>query len=156
MSSTLALATELQYDFDNFIYGQDFLSYRSVNVPAQRIFTIDSSGEVKLSLLPGYKSSYTKLTDLVDQIFRMALLQIADMIAPLKSTKANVEYNDFQFWKNPIADVIIDVIVSTSSESDADDEYDGYEDQLFKILFCYFLLIQITYFFTLQCNPLPT
>lgn len=37
----------------------DALSYRSVNVPSGRIFTIDSSGEVKMELLElaGYKSS---------------------------------------------------------------------------------------------------
>ena len=37
----------------------DALSYRSVNVPSSRIFTIDSSGEVKMELLElaGYKSS---------------------------------------------------------------------------------------------------
>ncbi|KAG9086812.1 hypothetical protein FS749_003367 [Ceratobasidium sp. UAMH 11750] len=37
----------------------DALSYRSVNVPSDRIFTIDSSGEVKMELLElaGYKSS---------------------------------------------------------------------------------------------------
>lgn len=38
----------------------DALSYRSVNVPSSRIFTIDPAGEVKLELLElaGYKSSY--------------------------------------------------------------------------------------------------
>lgn len=38
----------------------DALSYRSVNIPSGRIFTIDSSGEVKMELLElaGYKSSY--------------------------------------------------------------------------------------------------
>lgn len=37
----------------------DALSYRSVDVPSSRIFTIDSSGEVKMELLElaGYKSS---------------------------------------------------------------------------------------------------
>lgn len=37
----------------------DALSYRSVNIPSKRIFTIDSSGEVKMELLEvaGYKSS---------------------------------------------------------------------------------------------------
>jgi len=41
----------------------DALSYRSVKVPSSRIFTIDSSGEVKLELLElaGYKSSYVVL-----------------------------------------------------------------------------------------------
>lgn len=38
----------------------DAMSYRSVNVPSSRIFTIDSYGEVKMELLElaGYKSSY--------------------------------------------------------------------------------------------------
>ena len=38
----------------------DALSYRSVDVPSSRIFTIDSAGEVKMELLElaGYKSSY--------------------------------------------------------------------------------------------------
>jgi phosphatidate phosphatase LPIN len=37
----------------------DAMSYRSVNVPSSRIFTIDSGGEVKMELLElaGYKSS---------------------------------------------------------------------------------------------------
>lgn len=37
----------------------DALSYRSVNIPSSRIFTIDSNGEVKMELLElaGYKSS---------------------------------------------------------------------------------------------------
>jgi phosphatidate phosphatase LPIN len=37
----------------------DALSYRSVDVPSSRIFTIDTSGDVKLELLElaGYKSS---------------------------------------------------------------------------------------------------
>lgn len=37
----------------------DALSYRSVNIPSHRIFTIDSTGEVKMELLEvaGYKSS---------------------------------------------------------------------------------------------------
>jgi len=41
----------------------DALSYRSVNVPSGRIFTIDSSGEVKMELLElaGYKSSCVPL-----------------------------------------------------------------------------------------------
>jgi phosphatidate phosphatase LPIN len=38
----------------------DALSYRSVNVPSSRIFTIDSTGDVKMELLElaGYKSSF--------------------------------------------------------------------------------------------------
>ena len=38
----------------------DALSYRSVDVPSSRIFTINSTGEVRMELLElaGYKSSY--------------------------------------------------------------------------------------------------
>ncbi|KAG0287403.1 hypothetical protein BGZ96_008659 [Linnemannia gamsii] len=63
----------------------DAMSYRSVNVPSSRIFTIDSGGEVKLELLSSYKSSYLALNDLVNEIFPGMRL------AP--------EYNDWNFWK---------------------------------------------------------
>ncbi|KAF8897778.1 Lipin/Ned1/Smp2-domain-containing protein [Infundibulicybe gibba] len=69
----------------------DALSYRSVNVPSARIFTIDSSGEVKMELLElaGYKSSYIHMTDLVDQMF------------PPIHQKWAPEFTDFNFWKPP-------------------------------------------------------
>ncbi|GJE84370.1 LNS2-domain-containing protein [Phanerochaete sordida] len=73
----------------------DALSYRSVNVPSSRIFTIDSSGEVKMELLElaGYKSSYIHMTDLVDQMFPPINRQWAP------------EYTDFNYWKTPIPDI---------------------------------------------------
>ncbi|KAJ6515505.1 LNS2-domain-containing protein [Mycena sanguinolenta] len=72
----------------------DALSYRSVNVPSSRIFTIDSSGEVKLELLElaGYKSSYIHMTDLVDQMF------------PPIHRKWTPEYTDLNYWKAPMQD----------------------------------------------------
>ncbi|THH29663.1 hypothetical protein EUX98_g4516 [Antrodiella citrinella] len=70
----------------------DALSYRSVNVPSSRIFTIDSTGEVKMELLElaGYKSSYIHMTDLVDQMF------------PPIHRKWAAEYTDFNYWKQPM------------------------------------------------------
>ncbi|KAE9409869.1 LNS2-domain-containing protein [Gymnopus androsaceus JB14] len=70
----------------------DALSYRSVNVPSSRIFTIDSAGEVKCELLElaGYKSSYIHMTDLVDQMF------------PPIHRKWAPEFTDFNFWKPPM------------------------------------------------------
>ncbi|KAG5639717.1 hypothetical protein H0H81_005900 [Sphagnurus paluster] len=72
----------------------DAMSYRSVNVPSARIFTIDSSGEVKMELLElaGYKSSYIHMTDLVDQMF------------PPIHRKWMPEFTDFNFWKAPVQD----------------------------------------------------
>jgi phosphatidate phosphatase LPIN len=56
----------------------DALSYRSVNVPSARIFTIDSSGEVKMELLElaGYKSSCVLCFALVFGTFIHSLLVI--------------------------------------------------------------------------------
>ncbi|KAI0080626.1 LNS2-domain-containing protein [Panus rudis PR-1116 ss-1] len=73
----------------------DALSYRSVNIPSSRIFTIDSSGEVKMELLElaGYKSSYIHMTDLVDQMF------------PPINRKWASEYTDFNYWKTPLPDI---------------------------------------------------
>ena len=73
------------------------------------------------------------MTDLVDQIFRNCFLLFYCLyhLAPLHSGVANVEYNDFQFWKSPIAEVIIDIPETGGflSESDeADDEYDYESD----------------------------
>ncbi|KIM91230.1 hypothetical protein PILCRDRAFT_811742 [Piloderma croceum F 1598] len=72
----------------------DALSYRSVNVPSARIFTIDSTGEVKMELLElaGYKSSYIHMTDLVDQMF------------PPIHRKWAPEFTDFNYWKTPVQD----------------------------------------------------
>jgi len=72
----------------------DALSYRSVNVPSARIFTIDHTGEVKMELLElaGYKSSYIHMTDLVDQMF------------PPIHHKWTSEFTDFNYWKNPVQD----------------------------------------------------
>ncbi|KAG0202252.1 hypothetical protein BGX33_009808 [Mortierella sp. NVP41] len=66
----------------------DALSYRSVNVPSSRIFTIDSGGEVKLELLSSYKSSYLALNDLVNEIF--------------PGKRHAPEFNDWNFWKPPM------------------------------------------------------
>ncbi|GAB5592271.1 lipin Ned1 [Umbelopsis nana] len=71
----------------------DAMSYRSVNVPASRIFTIDPQGDIKLELLTGYKSSYIHLNDLVDQIF-----------PPIQKVIAS-EFNDWNFWKQPLPHV---------------------------------------------------
>lgn len=92
----------------------DALSYRSVDVPSSRIFTINSTGEVKMELLElaGYKSScvfqavspfpslilyhfvftrgrYIHMTDLVDQMF------------PPIHRHMDAHFTDFNFWRPP-------------------------------------------------------
>lgn len=73
----------------------DARSYRSVNVPTSRIFTIDPYGDLKLELLMGFKSSYIHLNDLVDQIF------------PPINRVIDEEYNDWNYWKSPFPEIDI-------------------------------------------------
>ncbi|KAJ2355475.1 lipin Ned1 [Coemansia erecta] len=71
----------------------DAMSYRSVNVPVSRICTIDTSGEIKLELLPGYKSSYVGMNDLVDMMF------------PALSSKLDQHYNDWEYWRSNLPSI---------------------------------------------------
>ncbi|PWN28559.1 LNS2-domain-containing protein [Jaminaea rosea] len=82
----------------------DALSYRSVNIPSSRIFTIDTNGEVKMELLElaGYKSSYIHMTDLVDQMFPPITQR------SVENKVGKPEYNDFNFWR-PAIDVGIEL-----------------------------------------------
>ncbi|KAJ3022000.1 hypothetical protein HKX48_007279 [Thoreauomyces humboldtii] len=115
----------------------DALSYRSVDVPSSRIFTIDSAGEVKLELLADYKSSYVKLNDIVDQIFPHT--GGSDLVT--------AEYNDWNYWRSEFPkieipgeefdesrmgdqeDELLDEDEYTDDESyDDEDEEDGYAD----------------------------
>ncbi|KAI8641445.1 Lipin/Ned1/Smp2-domain-containing protein [Parasitella parasitica] len=73
----------------------DARSYRSVNVPTSRIFTIDPYGDLKLELLLAFKSSYLHLNDLVDQMF------------PPINRVVDEEFNDWNYWKAPVADIEI-------------------------------------------------
>ncbi|TKA53096.1 hypothetical protein B0A53_03976 [Rhodotorula sp. CCFEE 5036] len=77
----------------------DALSYRSVDIPSSRIFTIDSNGEVKMELLElaGYKSSYIHMTDLVDQMF------------PPITRKIVPDFSDFNYWRAPLPSIDLDI-----------------------------------------------
>lgn len=78
----------------------DALSYRSVNIPSSRIFTIDSNGEVKMELLElaGYHTSYPNMTDLVDQMF--------PPVPAKKHDKHIAAFTDFNYWRDEgLADI---------------------------------------------------
>lgn len=71
----------------------DALSYRSVNIPSTRIFTINSNAEVSLDLLTlnKYKSSYVTMREVVDHFF--------PTISLLTNSGAEKE-TDFVFWRD--------------------------------------------------------
>ncbi|MCJ1386419.1 hypothetical protein MMC17_009545 [Xylographa soralifera] len=87
----------------------DALSYRSVNIPSNRIFTINSNAEVSLDLLTlnMYKSSYVTMREVVDHFFPPVSLLIAG---------GGEEFTDFNFWRDTPLDL------DEFSASDSDDE----------------------------------
>lgn len=87
----------------------DALSYRSVNIPSTRIFTINSNAEVSLDLLTlnKYKSSYVTMREVVDHFFPpVGLLVIG----------GGEEFTDFNYWRDAPLEV------DDFSGSDSDDE----------------------------------
>lgn len=93
----------------------DALSYRSVNIPSTRIFTINSNAEVSLDLLSlnTYKSSYVSMRELVDHVFPPVGLRVPG---------GGENFTDFNFWRDEPLDV--SEFSASVSEDDHDDEED--------------------------------
>ena len=87
----------------------DALSYRSVNIPPTRIFTINSNAEVSLDLLTlnKYKSSYVTMRDLVDHFFPPVGLLVPG---------GGEEFTDFNYWRDTPLDI------EDFSASDSEDD----------------------------------
>lgn len=84
----------------------DALSYRSVNIPSTRIFTINSNAEVSLDLLTlnKFKSSYVTIREVVDHFFPPVGLLV---------TGGGEAFTDFNYWREAPPD--IDEFSDTSS-----------------------------------------
>ncbi|KAK6496735.1 hypothetical protein TWF481_001723 [Arthrobotrys musiformis] len=94
----------------------DALSYRSVNIPSTRIYTIDSNGSVILDLLTltTYKSTYVNMRDDVDHFF-----------PPTSNLTTDESCTDFIYWRQPIDYAAF----SDSEDEEEDDEDDEDEDE---------------------------
>lgn len=90
----------------------DALSYRSVNIPSSRIFTINSYAEVSLDLLSlnKYKSSYVSMRELVDHFFPPISLLVQG---------GGEEFTDFTYWRDQAN--LDDFSVTDSEEEDEED-----------------------------------
>lgn len=116
----------------------DALSYRSVNIPSTRIFTINSNAEVSLDLLTlnKYKISYVSMREVVDHFFPPVGLLVAG---------EGEEFTDFNYWRDsPLGTEEFDDSdgedqgkrtrdhQSVKSEDDGSEglEYDEQEDEL--------------------------
>ncbi|KAI8613769.1 Lipin/Ned1/Smp2-domain-containing protein [Chytriomyces sp. MP71] len=92
----------------------DVQSYRAVQVPLSRIFTIDPSGEIKLEFTKDYKSSYVKLNEIVDRIFPPVSenVEVGDGV--------DVEGNDWNMWKQYLPEAVANMNAEAKKESGGD------------------------------------
>lgn len=88
----------------------DALSYRSVNIPSTRIFTINSLSEISLDLLSlnNYKTAYSTMREIVDHYFPPVGLLVKG---------GGEEFTDFNYWREKP----LDIADFTDSDSEADD-----------------------------------
>jgi phosphatidate phosphatase LPIN len=91
----------------------DALSYRSVNIPSTRIFTINSNAEVSLDVLSlnSYKTGYASMREIVDHFFPPVGLLVP---------AGGEGYTDFNYWR----DKPLDIEDFTDSESESESERD--------------------------------
>ncbi|KAM9322232.1 phosphatidate phosphatase LPIN2 isoform 2-T2 [Pholidichthys leucotaenia] len=78
--------------------ANDVFAYKEVGVPVCRIFTVNPKGELIQEQTKGNKSSYGRLSELVEHVF------------PLLSKEQNEaflmpEYSSFCYWRQPIQDI---------------------------------------------------
>lgn len=97
----------------------DALSYRSVNIPSTRIFTINSNAEVSLDLLSlnKYKSSYVTMQELLDHFFPPISLLVQS---------GGEEYTDFAYWRDTPQEL------DDFSSTDSEDEEQPAEDEVLE------------------------
>ncbi|RKP19129.1 LNS2-domain-containing protein, partial [Rozella allomycis CSF55] len=97
----------------------DVLSYRSVEVPCSKVFTVNSQGEIKLELFSDFRSTYTKLTELADQLF------------PPLNTKEIIDnnFNDAVFWRNPLPLLIETTEANSPTENDITNVEDSEDNE---------------------------
>ncbi|KAL1622527.1 lipin Ned1 [Diplodia seriata] len=94
----------------------DALSYRSVNIPSTRIFTINSNAEVSLDLLSlnTYKTGYQSMREIVDHYFPPVGLLVQN---------GGEEFTDFNYWRERPLD-LDEFSASESSESSSSEDGD--------------------------------
>ncbi|KAH7391274.1 Lipin/Ned1/Smp2-domain-containing protein [Cadophora sp. MPI-SDFR-AT-0126] len=95
----------------------DALSYRSVSIPSNRIFTINSYAEISLDLLHLNKLrySYVNMREVVDHYFPPVNTLVKG---------GGEEYTDFTYWREPV----LDIDEFSDSESDEKDDQGNESD----------------------------
>jgi phosphatidate phosphatase LPIN len=91
----------------------DALSYRTVNIPSTRIFTINTNSEVAIDMLSlsKYRSSYVSMREVVDHHFPPVSTLVKE---------GGEEYTDFTYWRDTPQGM--DDFVPTDSEDESEDD----------------------------------
>ncbi|KAK9505528.1 hypothetical protein O3M35_009562 [Rhynocoris fuscipes] len=71
----------------------DVWAYQAVGIPIFRIFTINHRGELKHELTETFQSTYTNMSQLVDQMF------------PASKPFSSEDFSEFVYWREPIMDI---------------------------------------------------
>ncbi|XP_073991710.1 phosphatidate phosphatase LPIN isoform X2 [Rhodnius prolixus] len=72
----------------------DVWAYQAVGIPIFRIFTINHRGELKHELTETFQSTYTNMSQLVDQMF------------PASKPFSSEDFSQFVYWREPIIDIM--------------------------------------------------
>lgn len=76
----------------------DVFAYKEVGVPVCRIFTVNPKGELIQEQTKGNKSSYSRLSELVEHVF--------PLVSKEQSSAFNFpEFSTFCFWRQPIPEI---------------------------------------------------
>lgn len=99
----------------------DQISYRTVDVPRNRIFTINSNAEVSLDLLSlnKLKMTYMNINEVVDHYFP----PVSTLI-----TGGGEDFTDFTYWRQPVLDLDDFTASETEESGDGDDQGSAYGD----------------------------
>lgn len=99
----------------------DALSYRTVHIPSNRIFTINSNAEVSLDLmsLNKYRSSYVSMRELVDHFFPPVSMLVKE---------GGEDFTDFNYWRDTPQG--LDDFSATDSESESTEADEELEEDV--------------------------
>uniref|UniRef100_A0A3B4CWA3 phosphatidate phosphatase n=1 Tax=Pygocentrus nattereri TaxID=42514 RepID=A0A3B4CWA3_PYGNA len=76
----------------------DVFAYKEVGVPVCRIFTVNPKGELIQEQTKGNKSSYSRLSELVEHVFPL-------LSKEQSSAFSFPEFSSFCFWRQPIPEI---------------------------------------------------
>uniref|UniRef100_A0AAY4A8P0 phosphatidate phosphatase n=1 Tax=Denticeps clupeoides TaxID=299321 RepID=A0AAY4A8P0_9TELE len=83
----------------------DVFAYKEVGVPVCRIFTVNPKGELIQEQTKGNKSSYSRLSELVEHVFPL-------LNKEQSSAFTFPEFSSFCFWRQPIPEIDPDELLS--------------------------------------------